>query len=449
MGKVTEINLTFDDCFEYKKTNLMAEENPKDPKVAGENRESAPRREDTARKTSPEGASKFMKDKRKRTRVSGKNYEAVPRESRPRRDDSGNGERRSFNPNFTKDNKPAFKEHRDNDRKGGYGTRDDRPRKQFSNDDKWNRTDYDPSKDRTGRGDRDRKPYRKDSGDRRFPRDGGGKQYGHDKGRNQKSYGKKKEFTPRDYGENYPKFPAPKIEKEMRLNRYIAMSGVSSRREADEFIKSGQVSVNGVVVTELGTKIKPGDEVRFNDKVLRGEKKVYIVMNKPKGYVTTLEDPHAEKTVMTLLENVVTERVYPVGRLDKNSLGVLLITNDGDLTTRLTHPSYNKKKIYHVTLDKPLTRADMEQLADGITLEDGEIHADEVSYVKENKREIGIEIHSGRNRIVRRMFEHLGYKVTKLDRVYFAGLTKKNLKRGAWRFLTPREVDTLMSGKYE
>ena len=235
----------------------------------------------------------------------------------------------------------------------------------------------------------------------------------------------------------------------MRLNRYIAMSGASSRREADELIASGQVSVNGIVVTELGTKIKPGDEVRLNNKVLRGEKKVYIIMNKPKGYVTSIEDPHADKTVMDLLGQAVNERVYPVGRLDKNSLGVLLITNDGDLTTRLTHPSYSKKKIYQVSLDKALTRTDMQSIADGIMLEDGEIYADEISYVKENKKEIGIEIHSGRNRIVRRIFEHLGYRVTKLDRVYFAGLTKKNLKRGAWRFLSPREVEMLMSGKYE
>ena len=172
-------------------------------------------------------------------------------------------------------------------------------------------------------------------------------------------------------------------------------------------------------------------------------------MNKPKGYVTSIEDPHADKTVMDLLGQAVNERVYPVGRLDKNSLGVLLITNDGDLTTRLTHPSYSKKKIYQVSLDKALTRTDMQSIADGIMLEDGEIYADEISYVKENKKEIGIEIHSGRNRIVRRIFEHLGYRVTKLDRVYFAGLTKKNLKRGAWRFLSPREVEMLMSGKYE
>ncbi len=209
------------------------------------------------------------------------------------------------------------------------------------------------------------------------------------------------------------------------------------------------VTVNGVVVTELGTKVKNTDEVKFNDSRIQGEKRVYLVLNKPKGYVTSLDDPHADKTVMDLVNNACTERIYPVGRLDKNSLGLLMFTNDGDLTKQLTHPSHRKKKIYQVTLDKPLTRADMDSIAQGITLEDGEVYADAVSYVKETKDEVGIEIHSGRNRIVRRIFEHLGYSVLKLDRVYFAGLTKKNLKRGQWRFLTNEEVERLKSGRYE
>ena len=193
----------------------------------------------------------------------------------------------------------------------------------------------------------------------------------------------------------------------------------------------------------------PTDEVRFNDSRVQGEKKVYLVLNKPKGYVTTLDDPHADKTVTELVKGACTERIYPVGRLDKNSVGLLLFTNDGDLTRQLTHPSYRKKKIYQATLDKALERADMEAIAEGITLEDGEIHADEIAYVKDDRKEIGIEIHSGRNRIVRRIFEHLGYTVRKLDRVYYAGLTKKNLKRGAWRFLTREEVERLKSGQYE
>jgi 23S rRNA pseudouridine2605 synthase len=189
--------------------------------------------------------------------------------------------------------------------------------------------------------------------------------------------------------------------------------------------------------------------VRFSDSVVKGEKKVYLVLNKPKGYVTTLDDPHATKTVMELVKDACSERIYPVGRLDKNSLGLLIFTNDGDMTRQLTHPSYKKKKIYQVTLDKPLTRSDMDKISEGITLDDGDIYADEISYVKDNKKEVGIEIHSGRNRIVRRIFEHLGYTVQKLDRVYYAGLTKKNLKRGAWRFLTKDEVSRLKSGQYE
>lgn len=249
--------------------------------------------------------------------------------------------------------------------------------------------------------------------------------------------------------QSYPRFTAPKQEGEIRLNRYIAQSGMCSRREADEFIAAGVVTVNGQVVTEMGTKVKPTDEVRFNGEPLHSEKKVYILMNKPKGFVTTIEDEHAAKTVMDIVKGACAERIYPVGRLDKNSLGVLLLTNDGDLTKTLTHPSYNKRKIYQVTLDKPLTKADMEQIVEGIDLEDGKIQADEVSYVNDSKKEIGIEIHSGRNRIVRRIFEHLGYRVSKLDRVYFAGLTKKNLKRGQWRFLTPQEVAILKAGMYE
>ena len=203
------------------------------------------------------------------------------------------------------------------------------------------------------------------------------------------------------------------------------------------------------MITELGTKVRSTDDVRFNDERVQGEKKVYLVLNKPKGYVTSLEDPHADKTVMELVKGACSERIYPVGRLDKNSLGLLLFTNDGDVTRQLTHPSLEKKKIYQVTLDKALTRADMEQLTEGITLEDGEIFADEVAYVSENKKEVGVEIHSGRNRIVRRMFEALGYAVQKLDRVYYAGITKKNLKRGQWRFLTREEVERLKSGRYE
>ena len=234
-----------------------------------------------------------------------------------------------------------------------------------------------------------------------------------------------------------------------RLNKFISNSGVCSRREADEYIKAGLVSVNGVIVTELGTKVKMGDDVRFNGERLRGEEKVYILMNKPKDFATTVSDPHADKTVLQLIENKVSARVYPVGRLDKATTGVLLITNDGDLADKLTHPSYEKKKIYQVTLDKNFKANDFSVLLDGITLEDGPIAADDLSYVGEDKSVVGVEIHSGRNRIVRRMFEHLGYKVKKLDRVYFAGLTKKNLRRGAWRFLTEQEITMLKMNSYK
>ena len=236
----------------------------------------------------------------------------------------------------------------------------------------------------------------------------------------------------------------------IRLNKYLANAGVCSRREADEFIEAGVVKVNGEIVTELGTKVKRSDTVLFHDQLVNIEKKVYVLLNKPKDCVTTSDDPQNRKTVMDLVKGACRERIYPVGRLDRNTTGVLLLTNDGELATKLTHPQFLKKKIYHVFLDKNVTAADMRQIADGIELEDGEIHADAVEYASEtDRKQVGIEIHSGRNRIVRRIFEHLGYKVVKLDRVYFAGLTKKNVRRGDWRFLTEKEVNMLRMGAFE
>ena len=236
----------------------------------------------------------------------------------------------------------------------------------------------------------------------------------------------------------------------LRLNKFLANAGVCSRREADEFIQAGVVTVNGEVVTELGTKILRTDEVKFHDTPVSLEKKVYVLLNKPKDYVTTSDDPQQRKTVMDLVKDVCPERIYPVGRLDRNTTGVLLLTNDGDLASKLTHPKFLKKKVYHVHLDKNLTAHDMQQISEGITLEDGEIKADAVAYADErDKSQVGIEIHSGKNRIVRRIFESLGYRVTKLDRVQFAGLTKKNLRRGDWRFLTEKEVDMLRMGAFE
>ena len=239
------------------------------------------------------------------------------------------------------------------------------------------------------------------------------------------------------------------IKEVIRLNKYIANSGVCSRREADTLIQSGVVTVNGEVVTELGTKVNVlTDDVRFNGERLKGEEKVYIVMNKPKGYVTTASDPHAEKTVMDILKGCPT-RVFPVGRLDKNTTGVLMFTNDGEMAERLTHPSYNKKKIYQVVLDHPLTEEDKEKVLGGIELTDGVVAADELEYIDaRDHRQLGIEIHSGKNRIVRRIFESLGYEVKALDRVYFAGLTKKGLKKGDWRYLTEGEVNILKMGAY-
>ena len=236
----------------------------------------------------------------------------------------------------------------------------------------------------------------------------------------------------------------------LRLNKFLANAGICSRREADEFIQAGVVTVNGEVVTELGTKILRTDEVKFHDQPVKIEKKVYVLLNKPKDYVTTSDDPQQRKTVMDLVKNACPERIYPVGRLDRNTTGVLLLTNDGDLAYKLTHPKYLKKKIYHVYLDKNVTAHDLQQIAEGIQLEDGEIKADDVQYAHPtDKKQVGIEIHSGKNRIVRRIFESLGYHVQKLDRVQFAGLTKKNLKRGDWRYLTEEEVDRLRMGAYE
>ena len=241
----------------------------------------------------------------------------------------------------------------------------------------------------------------------------------------------------------------PEIKDVVRLNRFIANSGVCSRREADTLIQAGVVTVNGEVVTELGTKVNiHDDDIRFNGERLKGEEKVYLIMNKPKGYVTTASDPHAEKTVIDLLKGC-SSRVHPVGRLDKNTTGVLLLTNDGEIAERLTHPSYDKKKIYQVSLDRALSEEDYHKILEGVSLTDGDVKADELEFIDANdKRKIGIEIHSGKNRIVRRIFDSLGYNVKALDRVYFAGLTKKGLKKGEWRYLTEGEINILKIGAY-
>ena len=368
--------------------------------------------------------SRFAKDKRVRTAAPKERTERGERNfSRPKR--------ASYNPHFTEDNR--LRDEYSQGERSERPARPARPARPGSAKPFGKRTEGGFKGKPQGRG--TAKPYGKRNDEGR-----------NDRPRSTESRSERPRSTER---RSYPKFNPNKQTGEVRLNRFVAQSGICSRREADELIAAGLVSINGEIVTELGSKVKPGDEVRFNGERIQGEKHVYLLLNKPKGYVTTLEDDHAAKTVMELIEGACSERVYPVGRLDKNSLGLLLFTNDGDITRTLTHPSLKKKKVYEVTLDQPLTRADFETLAEGVTLEDGEAYFDEISWLKDDKKSVGVEIHSGRNRIVRRMFEHLGYQVTKLDRVYYAGLTKKNLKRGAWRFLTVDEVNRLKSGRYE
>lgn len=404
---------------------------------------------------------------------SGRSFFRARREGAVRSDDNQASGERSERPAYKKEAtahkpfRPASGGPRRDD-KPHYGNREDRgareykPRFDKKDDNRGNR-EYKPRFDKKddNRGSREYKPRFEKKDDNRGTREFKPRFDRSDKPRFEKrdDRGYKPRFDRKDgdrpaYAkrERKPRYEesAPVMPDEMRLNRFIAMSGVCSRREADQLIEAGEVTVNGVMVDQLGSKVHPAtDEVRLNGELLKGEKKVYILLNKPKGYVTTVEDPHADRTVIDLLKGECKERIYPVGRLDKNTTGVLLLTNDGNLTKELTHPSFAKKKIYHVFLDKPCTEADLEKLASGLELEDGPIHADEVSFVDDKGMEVGVELHSGRNRIVRRMFESLGYDVVKLDRVYFAGLTKMGLRRGFWRYLTPREVSALKTGSYE
>lgn len=380
---------------------------------------------------------------------------------------------RPYRPRFNNNNEGGERPQRPYNREGGSYDRPQRP--------SYNREggSYDrPQRPRFNSGeggDRPQRPsYNREGGDRpyrpRFNNGEGGGGYRSNNGgggggyrpryNNDRSQGG---YRPRprtgDYDPNAKYSVKKQIEykeqfvdpnEPIRLNKFLANAGVCSRREADEFITAGVVSVNGEVVTELGTKIKRADVVKFHDETVSIERKVYVLLNKPKDCVTTSDDPQARLTVMDLVKGACSERIYPVGRLDRNTTGVLLLTNDGDLASKLTHPKFLKKKIYHVYLDKNLTKADMDQIAAGVELEDGEIHADAISYADDIKRDqVGIEIHSGKNRIVRRIFESLGYKVVKLDRVFFAGLTKKGLRRGEWRYLTEQEVNFLRMGSFE
>ena len=293
-------------------------------------------------------------------------------------------------------------------------------------------------------------------------REGGG--YGRSQGGYQRREGGYNGRPQNGYGSQRARFVNPSFGKRrieykeyiedpdapIRLNKFLANAGVCSRREADQFIEAGVVKVNGETVTELGTKVLRTDTIHFHDQLVTLEKKVYVLLNKPKDYVTTSDDPQQRKTVLELVRGACRERIYPVGRLDRGTMGVLLLTNDGELASKLTHPKYLKRKIYHVFLDKNVTAADLKQIAEGVTLEDGTVRADDISYASDtDKKQVGIEIHSGKNRIVRRIFESLGYRVLKLDRVMFAGLTKKGLKRGDWRFLTEQEVAMLHMGQQQ
>ena len=348
---------------------------------------------------------------------------------------------------------------------GSYGDRPQRPRFNSEGGDR----PYRPRFNNGEGGDRPQRPYNREGGDRPYrPRfnngEGGGYRSNNGGGyrprfNNDRQGGYRPRPRTADYDPNAKYSVKKQIEykeqfvdpnEPIRLNKFLANAGVCSRREADEFITAGVVSVNGEVVTELGTKIKRSDVVKFHEEPVSIERKVYVLLNKPKDTVTTSDDPQERRTVMDLVKGACNERIYPVGRLDRNTTGVLLLTNDGDLASKLTHPKFLKKKIYHVHLDKNLTKADMEQIAAGIQLEDGEIHADAISYTDDFKKDqVGIEIHSGKNRIVRRIFESLGYKVVKLDRVFFAGLTKKGLRRGDWRYLSEAEVNYLRMGSFE
>ena len=412
------------------------------------------------------------------------NNDGERRSSRPRFN-SENGEQRSYRPraNYNQGNsygdrpyRPRYNNNEDGEQRSyrprnnynqgnSYGERPYRPR--YNNNEDGEQRSYRPRTNYNQGNSYGERPYRprynnSEDGEQRSYRPRNNYNQGNSYGdRPQRPRQGNRPFRPRtnDYNPNAKYSMKKQIEykdiltdpnEPIRLNKFLANAGICSRREADEFITAGVISVNGVVVTELGTKIQRTDEVKFHDQPVSIERKTYVLLNKPKDCVTTSDDPQARKTVMDCVKDACKERIYPVGRLDRNTTGVLLLTNDGDLASKLTHPKFLKKKIYHVYCDKNVTKADLDQIAAGITLEDGEIRADAISYASEtDKKQVGIEIHSGKNRIVRRIFESLGYKVIKLDRVYFAGLTKKGLKRGDWRFLTEQEVNMLRMGSFE
>lgn len=372
-----------------------------------------------------------------RSRQSGENYSHY--ESRP-----AYGQRPRFNNDERRGDNHGYRDgYRSQD--GFYGNR--RPSR-FSNDGGYSRYGGGNGHSRYGNNDYQERQGEGFRRERSYIRagEGDGRQQGF------KSRFGQKPRTPYNNGKRRVAFDEKLTDPNapIRLNKFLANAGVCSRRDADKYIEAGVVKVNGEVVTELGVRVRRTDEILFHDQAIKIEKKLYVLLNKPKGYVTTSDDPQNRKTVMDLVKGVGPERIYPVGRLDRNTTGVLLLTNDGELASRLTHPKYMKKKIYHVFLDKSLNYADMQRISEGVELEDGMIKADDIQYTSAtDKKQVGIEIHSGKNRIVRRIFESLGYHVTKLDRVFFAGLTKKNLRRGDWRYLTEAEVNFLRMGSFE
>ncbi|MGZ3862678.1 MAG: pseudouridine synthase [Bacteroidia bacterium] len=395
---------------------------------------------------------------------------------KPRRNFSKSGEERDFDKPRRSFNKDNSEKPRRNFSKGGEERNSDKPRRSFDKEksfgeDRFKRKFDSGEKKRYPEKsfNRESKSFSKDKPERSFDkprrnfsdekdrysdkqsdkprRNFGGGDPDKKSDLKKKSFDKRNDRKERYYKKDYSKKKETKptfAEQGLtRLNKFIANAGICSRREADDLIKSGCVTVNGKVITELGFKVREGDVVNYSGENLKTEKHVYLLLNKPKDYITTAEDERGRRTVMELLEGACKERIYPVGRLDRNTTGLLLFTNDGELTKKLTHPKHEVKKLYHVELDKNLKQTDLLKIREGLELEDGFIKPDEISYAGETKRELGIEIHSGKNRIVRRIFEHLGYEVTKLDRVMFAGLTKKNLPKGRWRMLEPKEVSFL------
>lgn len=373
-------------------------------------------------------------------RFSDERLEQFEREKARREGDNERHERRSFGERNFDNSKSRYPDKKSGEKRS-FSRRDDdqergernfdKPKSRYSDKKSFGEKgerNFDNSKSRypdKKRGERsERKPYGK-----RFDRDEERPRGG------RRGYRREKD----------PEFDRPRATGEIRLNKYLADSGICSRREADDLILAGAVTVNGEVVTELGTKVKTTDKVVYGGQTLNREKLRYVLLNKPKGVITTSDDPYERHTVMDLVEGACQERIYPVGRLDRNTLGLLLLTNDGELAKTLTHPSHEVKKLYHVTLNKPLTESDFEKIQKGLMLEDGPIEVDKISYVEDDMtmREVGVEIHSGRNHIVRRIFESLGYEVVKLDRTMLAGLTKQNLPRGHWRFLTSAEISML------